>query len=98
VSSNPATPTHEAAGQDRPDQQPISLDTASKAAEYGNGATPRGCRPDDIMPSPASDRWRTPPFDPSGETGSGLTIEDYSRSILRSPCVGVHHSTTSTVV
>src|SRR5450631_2296852 len=38
------------------------------------------------------------PSDPSAEVGSGLiSTEDYSRSILRSPCVGVHHSTTSFV-
>ena len=38
------------------------------------------------------------PFPPSGEASSGLpSAGDYSRSILRSPCVGVHHSTTSIV-
>ena len=37
-------------------------------------------------------------FPSSGEVGCGLPpAGDYSRSILRSPCAGVHHSTTSIV-
>jgi len=37
-------------------------------------------------------------FPSSGEAGCGLlSAGDYSRSILRSPCAGVHHSTTSIV-
>ena len=47
---------------------------------------------------PEDDETRRLSRPPETTFGSGLiSIKDYSRSILRSPCVGVHHSTTSFV-